>query len=128
MTNKRLDARGKGEYVYDFAHDIMTFKVKDRDYKKSVDFDNIVVDFDKEDFATGMRIFDASKIFKLSRLQLKNVVGFEFNANVEDKIITLQLRFTCAMRNKQKVVQGQDFIREAVDVIINDSAVTCSAT
>ena len=35
MESRHLDAKGKGQYVYDFANDIMTFKVKDRDYKHS---------------------------------------------------------------------------------------------
>lgn len=123
---RHLNARGLGEYVYDFVHDVMTFRVKDRDYKKSVDFDNLVIDFDTEDYITGLRVFDASKIFKLSKVQLKNVGEFEFNASVEDNIISLQLKFTSTLRNMAKVVQGQDFIREAVDAIINDSAVTCT--
>ena len=106
MANRHLDARGKGEYFYDF--------------------DNLVIDFDKEDYMTGMRVFDASKIFKLTKLQLKSISQFEFNASCEDNVISIQLRFAFRLRNKQTVVQGQDFIREAIDANINNSEVQCT--
>ncbi|MBU0757712.1 MAG: DUF2283 domain-containing protein [Nanoarchaeota archaeon] len=125
---RHLDAKGKGDYLYDFANDIMTFKIKNRDYKKSIDFDNIVIDFDTEEFITGIRVFDASIVFKLSKLQLKNISQFEFNASVEDKVISLQIRFISTMRNKPSVIHGQDFIREAVNSTIHNSHVLCTVS
>ncbi len=124
--DKHLDARGKGEFTYDYANDMLLFKVKDRDYGKSVDFDNIVVDFDKEGYITGLRVIDASKCFDLTKMALKGLQEFEFNSRVEDKVISIQLKFTLCERNKPKVVQRQDFIREAVDAEINDSESSCT--
>lgn len=126
MEKKHLDARGKGEYTYDYPNDILLFKTKDRDYAKSLEFGNLIVDVDTEGFITGLRLFDASKILKLSKITLKHLKQFEFNADVEDKIITIQLRFTCTIRNAPKVVQGQDFIREALSESIQNSEVICS--
>lgn len=126
MTKKYLDAREKGEYTYDYANDILLFKTKDRDYAKSLDLGNLIVDIDTEGFITGLRLFDASKILKLSKITLNNLKQFEFNADVEDKIITVQLRFTCVIRNAQKIVQGQDFIREATSTSIQNSEVVCT--
>jgi len=125
MINKHLDARGKGEIDYDYANDVLLFKVKDRDYLKSVDFDNIVIDVDTKGFITGMRIFDASKMFNLSKLSLKNIRGFEFNAKAEDKVISIQLRFVAELRNKKSVIQGQN-IERASDAFINNSEVCCT--
>ena len=65
MANKHLDGKGKGEYSYDYKNDVMFFKIKNRDYLKSIDFDNFVADIDKEGYITGVRIFDATRIFKL---------------------------------------------------------------
>ena len=126
MTNKHLDARGKGEYTYDYRNDVLLFKIKEREYAISIDFDNLIVDIDKEDFITGLRIFDASKLFKLSKMALNNVRAFEFNTQVEDKIITIQLRFTAVLRNKPLINQGQDFVREALGSQIKDSEVLCT--
>ena len=126
MTEKQLNALGKGEVIYDYENDLLSFKVKNRDYLKSIDFDNIVVDIDTEGFITGLRVFDATKIFKMEKLTLKNIKHFEFNAKVEDKIISLQLRFTTELRNKISVMHGQDFIREAINSQIKDSEVQCT--
>ncbi len=126
MKAKHLEAKGKGEYAYDYRNDIMIFKIKDRDYLKSIDFENLIADIDKEGFITGLRIFDASKVFNLSRIALKNVMSFKFNAKIEDKTVTIQLEFTPILRNKPLIKQGQNLIREAIGTQVNDSEVLCT--
>ncbi len=126
MENKHLDARGKGEHTYDYSNDILLFKIRDRDYAISLDFDNLIVDVDTKGFVTGMRIFDASKLFGLSKLALNSLKSFEFNSKVENKIITLQLRFTSVLRNKPLIKHGQDIVREVSDSHIGNSEVMCT--
>ena len=126
MEGKHLDARGKGEYTYDYRNDILLFKIKDRDYAMSIEFENLIVDIDKKGYITGLRIFDASQVFKLSKLALNNVKLFEFNSKVEDKVITIQLRFTSVLRNKPVIKHGQDIVREASDSQIRNSEVLCT--
>lgn len=126
MKKRYLDAKGKGEQIYDFDNDILTFKVKDREYDKSIDFDNFVIDLDTEGYIIGIRIFDASKVFKIKKFGLKNINSFEFNSSIKDKIITVQLKFMYVLRNRQIAIQGQDFIREALHTKINDSEVLCT--
>ena len=127
MTTKHLDAKGKGEYTYNYKHDILLFKIKNREYTKSIDFENLIIDIDKEGFITGLRIFDASQIFNLSKIALKNIKQFEFNATVEDKIVSIQLRFAACLRNKPyKIQHGENFVREALTSTIEDSRVECT--
>jgi uncharacterized protein YuzE len=126
MEKRHLDARGTGEHTYDYANDILLFKIRDRDYAISIDFDNLIVDVDTKGFITGMRIFDASELFGLSKLALNNVKSFEFNAKAENKIITIQLRFTSVLRNKPVIRHSQDIVREASDSHIKDSQVMCT--
>lgn len=128
MADKNLDARGQGEYLYDYKNDIMVFKVKNREYSHSLDFENLIVDIDAEGYITGLRIIDASTIFKLSKIALNSVKGFEFNSQTEDKIINIQLRFMAVLRNKPIVKQGQDFVREALNSNITDSKVVCTVS
>ena len=123
MTKKHLDAKGKGLYNYDYSNDLLCFKIKDREYMHSIDFGNLILDVDKEGFITGLRIFDASKVFGLSKLALKNVKEFEFNTSAEDNVIKIQLKFIPVLRNKALIRQGQDFERELVDSKIEDSKV-----
>ncbi len=126
MNRKHLNAMGQGEQIYDYDNDTLLFKVKEREYDKSIDFDNFVIDIDTEGYIIGMRVFDASKIFKITKLGLKKIQGFEFNSRAEDKIITIQLKFTYKLRNKPIAVQGENFTREAFDSKIGDSEVLCS--
>ena len=126
MENKHLDARGKGVYTYDYKNDILLFKIRDREYTMSIEFENLIIDIDKEGFITGLRIFDASQIFKLSKLALSNVKRFEFNTKVENKVITIQLRFMSLLRNRPVVKHGQDIVREATDSHIMNSEVLCT--
>lgn len=126
MESRHLDARGKGEYTYDFRNDVLLFKIKDRDYAISIEFENLIVDIDTKGYITGLRLFDASQVFKLSKLALNNVKGFEFNTKVEDKVITIQLRFTSVLRNKPVISHGQDIVREASDSHIKNSEVLCT--
>lgn len=123
---RHLNAPGKGEYTYDYRNDILLFKIKERKYKISIDFGNLIVDVDEEGFITGLRIFDASQAFKLSKIALNNIRSFEFHTRVEDKIINIQLRFTSILRNRPIIKQGHDFIREAFDSNIKNSEVLCT--
>jgi uncharacterized protein YuzE len=125
---RHLDAKEKGEIDYDYQNDILLFKTKDRDYMKSLEFDNIVIDIDKEGFITGMQIFDASKIFRIQKFALKHIKSFEFNSRFENKVISIRLRFTAIMRNKSMINQGQDFMKEATGLTIQDSETLSSVT
>ena len=127
MKVRHLDARGKGKYLYDYDNDIANFKVKDKEYLKSIDFDNFIIDIDTKGYIIGIRIFDVSKIFKIDKIALKKMLNWEFNSRIEDNVLTFQLRFTCMLRNKQIVTQGEDFVRDAIDWNIKDSKVNCTA-
>ena len=73
-----------------------------------------------------MRIFDASEIFNLPKLALKNIKFFKFNARVEDKKVTIQLEFIPVLRNKPLIKQGQNLIREAIGSKVRNSEVICT--
>ncbi len=46
LESRHLEAKGKMDY--DYANDILFFKLKDREYAFSIEFHNIVIDIDKE--------------------------------------------------------------------------------
>ena len=97
---RHLNATGKGEIIYDYKYDILTFKVADREYKNSFEFQNFVADIDKKDFVTGIRIFDVSKVFGITKHILRNIVHCDFKARVENNIITITFKFIGKLRNK----------------------------
>jgi len=122
-AKKMLDAKGKGEYIYDYKNDMMIFKIKDRDYAQSLEFENLVVDIDTEGYITGLRVFDATKVFNFSKLALHSINNFEFNAEIEDNIINIRLSFIANLRNKPITMGSQNFNRQIVDLTMADSQV-----
>jgi hypothetical protein len=134
MNKKRhLNAPGKLKTLYDYEEDILTFKVRDRNYKQSIEFQNFVVDIDEEDFVTGVRVFDASKVFGVEKYLLKNVVEAKFNATIENGVITIVLKFVGKLRNKIIPIFGekQQFTQQittpAGQYHLEDSTVECVA-
>lgn len=63
--------KGKTEFLYDSKYDILTLKVKNVDYDKSLELQEFIVDFNKDGFISGVRLFNASKI--LSKLTQKRI-------------------------------------------------------
>ncbi len=127
MTEKHLDGTGKGEWLYDFNSDILMFKVKDRDYKISAEFQNFVADIDIEGFVTGIRIFDASKVFGMDKFTLKNIVKWGFETIVESGMITIRLTFASKVRNKEVPVENftQQLTTSLNGYNLIDSSVEC---
>lgn len=123
MKSKHLDAKGKGEMDYDYANDILFFKVKERDYDHSIELEDLVLDIDTEGFITGMQIFGASKMFDVDKDSLRNVKKWEFKVRAEGKVIFVQLMFKMVKRNKV-VERGQNLIRETSS-LLTDSEVLC---
>ncbi|MDP7180031.1 MAG: DUF2283 domain-containing protein [Candidatus Woesearchaeota archaeon] len=97
---RHLNASGKGEFLYDYKHDMLTFRIRDRDYKMSVEFQNFIIDFDTENFITGIRIFDVSKVSGLKKLIFNNLVHGDFKASIKNNIISIRLNFIGKLRNK----------------------------
>ncbi|MBI4146144.1 DUF2283 domain-containing protein [Candidatus Woesearchaeota archaeon] len=122
---KQLNAKGKGVFDYDYKQDTLFFKIKDREYAKSIDFDEIVIDIDKEDYITGIQIFNASKIFKLDKKELRNIKYFEFDTRVEHNTISIRLLFNYIRRNKVHVERGQNLTFPAASPL-TDSKTLCT--
>ncbi|MBW3002473.1 DUF2283 domain-containing protein [Candidatus Woesearchaeota archaeon] len=127
---KKKKITGKGEFIYDYKHDILTFKMKDRNYKKSIEIQNFAIDIDDKNLITGIRVFDASKVFGVDKYVLKNIVHGEFKADVEKKIVTITLKFVGMQRNRlmSLLSKKQNFIHQITAPIknVSDSIVECA--
>lgn len=126
MNNiKQLDAKGNGEYRYDYKHDILFFKIKDRDYQSSLELGDVILDMDKEGYPTGVQIFNASDIFKIDKPTLRSIQKWKFHIKLEKNIVTLQLMFIMVKENKQIVERGENLVREASSEL-QDREVLCA--
>lgn len=120
---KHLSAPGQGEFFYDYGEDLLLFKIKDRNYKRSVELQNFVADIDEEGFVTGVRIFDASKVFGVDKYSLRNITSMEFRSDVEKNVITITCTFTSKMRNKPVPKQFTQQLTQAAPVDLADSSI-----
>ena len=98
MKEKHLEA--EGEMDYDFVNDILFFKVKDREYDFSFEFQNMVIDVDKEKFITGIQLFDASEFLGIPKVNLRKVPKWKFEAKINKGVIELRLFYQLEIRNK----------------------------
>ena len=123
----RKSIQGKGEVDYDFKHDILFFKTKDRKYAKSIELlDSIVVDVDKEGFLVGIQIFDASGFLNLDKKALLSIPKWVFNANVYDgNKIDIRLVFQIKVRNK--IVEKNPIIAQQINQKLPNSELVCKA-
>jgi len=113
-ADRHLEGKGKAEFFYDYKYDTLIFKVKDRDYKTSIEFQNFVIDIDVENFVTGIRIIDVSKISGLKKIAFKNMVHGELNASIKDNVINVRFKFVVKLRNRIVPLfsETQDFVQQ----------------
>tara|TARA_Y100000310_G_scaffold344591_1_gene458175 strand:+ start:3158 stop:3544 length:387 start_codon:yes stop_codon:yes gene_type:complete len=90
----------EGEMDYDYVNDILFFKVKDREYDFSLEFQNMVIDVDKEKFITGVQVFNASEFLGIQRMHLRIIPKWQFKAKINKGVIELRLFYQITIRNR----------------------------
>lgn len=97
---KERTLEAEGEMDYDYINDILFFKVKNREYDFSLEFQNMVIDIDEEKFIVGIQIFDASMFLGISKINLREIPKWKFKARIDHGIIELRLFYQICVRNK----------------------------
>jgi len=98
--NLTRNLTAEGEMDYDYSNDILFFKVKNREYNYSLEFGNIVVDVDSDNFVTGIQLFDASDFLRTSKEELRKIAKWQFQASVNQERIEIRITFQALVRNK----------------------------
>jgi uncharacterized protein YuzE len=128
MNGKMKELRAKGEFDYDYNHDILFFKVKNREYERSIELDNFVLDLDEEGFIVGFQIFEASIYFGLERKYLRIAMRWKLQAKAEkisesESKIEIRLMFQIMIRNK--ILQPEPIITQNIQDSLENSKVVC---
>ncbi len=116
MKNKIRKRKWKGEVDYDFKHDILFFKTRNREYIKSIELDNIILDIDSKGFIVGIQIFEASKFLRIEKIKLRDIPNWEFNTKTEQikeqgkPITKIEIRLTFMVRVRNKLVEKNPII------------------
>ncbi len=121
MTIKNVKC--KGEFDYDYKHDILFFKSAERDYVKSLELDNVVLDLDREGFIVGIQIFEASEFLRMSKSVLLKIPQWSFEAKFIDGKIEVRLMFQIVIRNK--VIKNNPIIIQQTSEKLPNSRLVC---
>lgn len=100
MIPKGRHLEAKGKMDYDYVNDILFFKVDNREYPYSLEFQNMVIDVDEEDFIVGIQIFEASSFLNISRGNLRTIPKWQFKAKVDNGVVELRLFYQISVRNR----------------------------
>jgi len=92
--------KNNGKITYDYKYDNLMIKIKNRNYKRSLEFQNFIIDIDDKDFVMGIRILDASKVFGIQKYVLQNIEHAEFKSEIEDDLLTIRIKFLSKQRNR----------------------------
>lgn len=128
MNGKMKELKAKGEFDYDYSHDTLFFKVRNREYERSIELDNLVLDIDEEGFIVGLQIFDASKYFYIEKKYLRITKMWKMWTSVK-KIseseckLDIRLVFRVVVRNR--IVQPTPIITQNIKDHLENSRMVC---
>ncbi len=115
--------KGKGEVDYDYKYDILFFKTAEREYVKSIEVNNIVLDVDKEGFIVGIQILEASKFLCIDKKMLLKIPDWIFEAKVDHGKIEVRLLFKMMVRNK--IIEKNPIIVQETSEPLPNSELVC---
>jgi len=110
---------------YDHVNDILFFKVKDREYNRSLEFENMVIDIDSKNFVTGIQIFDASQFLRINKENLRSIPKWQFQAYIDEESIEIRINFQVSIRNQ--LIEKNPIIIQKNESGLPNSEMTVSA-
>ncbi len=121
MIKKQL--KGKGICDYDYKHDILFFKTKDRHYERSIELGNFILDLDKEDFIVNVQMLDASEFLQINKMMLREIPQWHFDAKFDEGKIEIRLMFQVKIRNK--IIEKNPIIVQNLEEELPNSEMSC---
>lgn len=88
------------KYDYDLQNDSIFFYGEDKKYKSSVELEGVILDFNEEDYLTGIEILDASEKFNISKADLLNIKNFDATIIISKENIDVRMKMEYYKRNK----------------------------
>jgi len=122
MNNNVINA--KGELDYDLKNDILFFKAKNREYERSIESENLVIDIDNEGLITGLQIMEASEFLELNKPDLLKIPKWRFTALIKNNKIMIRLKFSIEKRNR--IIEKSPIIIKELKEKLPDSELVCS--
>jgi len=112
-----------GTADYDYKYDILFFKAKGREYVRSIELMNVVLDVDSEGVIVGIQIFDASSFLNVSKNRLMDIPKWRFQVTVATGKVEVRLAFQVKVRNR--IVEKNPIITEPTSEPLQDQKMVC---
>ena len=130
--NKHLDE--KGEVDYDYKNDTLFFKTVDREYDRSIEMDNIILDIDTKGFIVGIQIFEASKFLKMEGIVLRNIPHWKFSTKTdivkknERDVTQIEIRLEFQVIKRNRIIEKNPIIMpQPITEKLPESELSCVA-
>jgi len=92
---------------YDYENDSLLVYKEGVKSKKTLDLDDILIDFDENGDVVGIEILNASKLFNVDKYDLlKNLIKFEAVGKITKDLITLNIKLYLLRRKKEIIKES----------------------
>ncbi len=90
------------EWEYDFVGDSLYINViRDYKYRESIEItDDVILDIGEDNRPVALEILDASKLFKLEKQYIRQLVGLKANIKITEEIISIKASFSFLVHQK----------------------------
>jgi uncharacterized protein YuzE len=90
------------ETLYDYHSDTLGIRVKnDYEYKSSIELEeDLILDFNQNNQPAALKILNVSKILKVDKSALNNIVKLNMNLKITKEVINLNLHIAVLFRNE----------------------------
>ena len=93
----------KAKVRYDFENDIFVASPLGRSYDSSFQIGDFIFDLDKNRNVNGIELLNASKIFGIPKIFLKNMISGKLEVIVSKDLIRLDIQIKSKVRNTDKI-------------------------
>lgn len=117
---------GRGRYTYSFDTDLLIYKIDDIPYQQSLEYENLLIDLGPRGVLSGIRVFDASIVFGVSKQALIDVKNFALIVKITRDSISVIVRFDVKKQSKTKTCE-QSFVTQELTRGIQESEMVYTA-
>ena len=93
----------KAKVSYDFENDLFVAIPLERKYDSSFQIGDFIFDLDKKQNVNGIELLNASKVFGIPKIFLKNMISGKLEVVVSKELIRLDIQIKSKVRNTDKV-------------------------
>ncbi len=93
----------KAKVSYNFENDIFVGRPISRKYGSSFQIGDFIFDLDKKKNVNGIELLNASRVFGIPKIFLKNMVSGKLEITVSKEFIRLEIQIKSKVRNEDKI-------------------------